>query len=87
MTLKTKFVVPLLPSLCETLLMVIEGNGSSSLMVNVAVPVPMVVPPVGLLRVRLTVSFGSSSASSLRVTLKLWLVTPSAKTSVPLVAL
>jgi hypothetical protein len=57
------------------------------MMVSVAaVGVPRVAPPVGLVRVRLTVSLPSTSVSLMIGMVKVLLVSPMPKLSVPLVA-
>jgi hypothetical protein len=69
--------------------MVIVGAAESfSITVRTAVPgEPNAAPPVGLLRVRLTVSLASYIASSMIETLKLLLdVSPFAQLKAPLVA-
>ena len=61
---------------------------SLSTMVRTAVlRVPRVAPPVGLERVRMTVSLGSSRASSMIGIVKVRVVWPAAKVKVPEVAM
>ena len=63
-------------------------EGVASLSVIVPVPVPAVLDTaafVGALRVTTTVSFDSSRTSPSTDTLKVWLVVPVAKVSVPAV--
>ena len=63
-------------------------NQSLSTMVRTAVlRVPRVAPPVGLERVRMTVSLGSSRASFMIGIVKVPLVWPAAKVKVPDVAM
>ena len=63
------------------------GAVSLSMIVNVAVVwLPSVAPPVGLLRVRLTVSFPSTSVSLVIGTVNVLLVSPAANVNVPVVA-
>ena len=77
-----RFVEPLSPSV--TLGELIDSVGVASLSVIVPVPVPAeIVAFVALLRATTTVSFGSSRTSPVTDTLKVWLVVPAAKVSVP----
>ena len=84
--MNVRFVEPLSPS--ATLGESIESVGVASSSVIVPVPVPTVLDMaafVGLLNVTTTVSFASSSVSPSAATLKVWLVVPAAKVSVPAV--
>ena len=82
LTVNVRFVEPLSPSV--TLGESIDSVGRSSS--SVIVPVPLTVEIVAfaaLLRVTTTVSFDSSSVSPVTDTLKVWLVVPAVKVSVP----
>ncbi len=83
-TVKTYAVVPLLPSLCETSLIVMFDAAASSLTI---VPTPwasvIVALPVAPERFTLNVSFGSTVVSPLTCTVTVCEVTPGAKVTVP----
>ena len=79
---KSAFVVPAFPSVCETSLMTMEGRGSLSVMV----PVPMAVAIVaftGFERVTRYVSLASFSTSPCTAIGTVCVVTPGENVSVP----
>ena len=81
-TVKLAVVVPVLPSTTETSSIVIDGAGSSSVIVPTPSP-SLTVAAEGPVRLTLKFSFASLSASPFTVTGIVLVVSPGAKTSVP----
>jgi hypothetical protein len=78
-------VVPELPSVTLTSLIVSTGGGSSSVIVPVPCPSTMVAFDA-FVRLTRKVSFASSSVSLLTTTVTVFVVSPAAKVSVPVPA-
>ena len=83
--MKLNAVVPVSPSLTDTLLMETTGAASSFVIVVVALAVPTV-RFVGLLNVSTMVSSVSNTVSPVMVTTTVFVVSPAAKLSVPVAA-
>ena len=86
-TVKVALVVPLLPSVSVTSEMLSPGAVTPSSLVMVPVALAWAsVAPVGLVRVTVKVSLGSTTVSPRTLTATVWEVVPAAKVRVPVAA-